>query len=96
MQLAQVDRETQTGFPGTLTYPTSTSGHRFKLQYEYDFGALTMPPRASIPAHTQKPPTDEVKAAPAGLLFHRRALVDSVRALVALLLTLLAFRALCP
>ena len=29
-----------TGFVDTLTYPTSTSSYRLKLQYEYQYGAL--------------------------------------------------------
>jgi RHS repeat-associated protein len=41
--------DSQTGFLDTLTYPTSTSGHRFKLQYEYDFGALTKIKRFDSP-----------------------------------------------
>jgi len=31
---------TLTGFVDTLTYPTSTSGYRLKLQYDYQHGAL--------------------------------------------------------
>lgn len=30
-----------TGLPDTLTYPTSTSSYRFKLQYEYSYGTLS-------------------------------------------------------
>lgn len=44
-----VDYDPQTGLQSTLTYPTSTSGHRFKLQYEYAFGALTKIKRFDSP-----------------------------------------------
>lgn len=39
----------QTGLLDTLTYPTSTSSYRFKLQYEYAYGALSKVKRFDAP-----------------------------------------------
>jgi RHS repeat-associated protein len=39
-----------TGLLDTLTYPTSTSGYRLKLQYEYQYGALLRVKDCNAPA----------------------------------------------
>jgi RHS repeat-associated protein len=39
-----------TGFVDTLTYPTSTSSYRLKLQYEYQYGALSRVKDFNAPA----------------------------------------------